>query len=77
MSYFDDNEDRIIYGHSPGLRRRERRRDVYQVARPPVCTKCGILVFFNGSKDMYSDPMCTVRHSHVPVPSADDFEDLS
>lgn len=30
MSFFDDNEDSIVYGHSAGLRR-----------EPPTCSRCG------------------------------------
>ena len=49
MSYFDDHEDGIIFGHSPGLRRRIQAAEERDNG---VCKRCGahpLLVRLNGN----------------------------
>ena len=70
MSYFDDNEDRIIYG----IRRRGPASEVFC---PPMCRDCGIPIFFDAAGTMFSDPMCTERHHHHAEHEDTDFEDLT
>lgn len=80
MSYFDDNEDRIIYGANPGLRRRivaaEERNNA-------VCKRCGAhplkLCLNDNGKWQLMEQARGEHNRNVPhvCPVIDDFEDIS